>query len=327
MPAVPLAVSSRPSAPWPGVSPAVPSTCSSRTPASPGALPNPGAAPLRSCGRGRAAAARVGTLCATAVVGARRPMPSWPTAVCPCGPSGSASPHGRLRGGARGSGPLAVPPSWALSHSALAPYPGSPPPPLLTARPPPSRGGAGPAMLLPALLRWACGGSSGLLCVCGLSCCPFRLWLFSGAVPRGCSTLLLVPLPPHWLAPRAGSILVCSARVLCASVSLRWTCVSGCGHVCVCQSSCFAAHRPSLFRRMYERWKTFPFLMGPHVCWPASVSARRMVVCVPRFLFVGFLFDELVPCHCRIPCLSGAAYCRPVGFLAGTPQVLRWAFV
>ncbi len=58
------------------------------------------------------------------------------------------------------------------------------------------------------------GGSSGLLCVCGLSCFPFRLWLFSGAVPQGCSTLLLLPLPSPWLTPRAGSILVCSCTCL-----------------------------------------------------------------------------------------------------------------
>ncbi len=89
---------------------------------------------------------------------------------------------------------------------------------------------------------------------------------------------------------------------------------------------CFAAHRPSLFRHVRDRWKTFPFFMGPHVCWLASVSAMRTVVCVPRFLSVGFLFGELVPSHCRIPCLSGAAYWRPVGFLASTPQALRWAF-
>ncbi len=177
--------------------------------------PPPLGALLRSSGRGRAAAARVGTLCATAVVGARRPMPPWPTAVCPCGPSGSASPHGRLRRGP--GGPVlfsAVPPSGALSHSALAPYPGSPTRPFLTDRPPPSWGGAGPAVPLPVLLRLGCGASSGLLCVCGLSCCPCRLWLFSGAVHRGCSTLLFLPLPSPWLTPRAGSILVCSCTCL-----------------------------------------------------------------------------------------------------------------
>jgi hypothetical protein len=221
----------------------------------------------------------------------------------------------------------AVPPSGALSRSALAPYPGSPPRPFLTARPPPSRGGAGPAVPLPVLLRWACGGSSGLLCVCGLSCCQFRLWLFSGAVPRGCSTLLLLPLPSPWLTPRAGSILVCSCTCL-----LR-VCFPAGGPVCqgvaMCvfaNHPCFAAHRPpSLFRRVRDGWQTFPFFRGPHVCWPA----RHTVVCVPRFLSVGFLFGELVPStsHCRIPCLSGATYCRPVGFLASPPQVLRWAFV
>jgi hypothetical protein len=31
---------------------------------------------------------------------------------------------------------------------------------------------------------------------------------------------------------------------------------------------CSAAHRPSLFRGVHERWKTFLFFMGLHVCWP-----------------------------------------------------------
>jgi hypothetical protein len=90
---------------------------------------------------------------------------------------------------------------------------------------------------------------------------------------------------------------------------------------------CFAAHLLSLFRRVRDRWKSFPSFMGPHVCWPTSASVRRTVVCVPRFFSVEFLLDELVPSHCRTPCLSGVAYCRLVGFLTGTPQVLRWAFV
>jgi hypothetical protein len=47
-----------------------------RTPRRPGGFAHPRGAPLHSSGRGRAAAARVGTLCTTAVVGARRPMPS-----------------------------------------------------------------------------------------------------------------------------------------------------------------------------------------------------------------------------------------------------------
>ncbi len=67
--------------------------------------------------------------------------------------------------------------------------------------------------------------------MCCLSCCPFRLWLLSGAVARGCSTLLLLPLPSPWLTPRAGCILVCSCTCLvrvCLRVDLYvrvWTCV------------------------------------------------------------------------------------------------------
>jgi hypothetical protein len=197
-------------------------------------LPTPGPPPLRSSGRCRAAAARVGLLCATVVVGARRPMPSWPTAVCPCGLSGSASPHGCLRGGPGVRSSLALSSLPGLCPTApwrLTPAP--PPRPLLTARPPPSRGGAGPAMLIPALLRWACGGSSGLLCLCGLSCCPFRLWLFSGAVPRGCSPYSYCRCLPLGSRPGLGLSFCAHARVLCASVSLR---VDLCVRVrpCVC---------------------------------------------------------------------------------------------
>ncbi len=104
-------------------------------------------------------------------------------------------------------------------------------------------------MLILALLRWACEGSSGLLCLCGLSWCLFRLWLFSGAVPPGCSTLLLLPLPSPWVAPRAGSILMCSCTCLVR------VCLPAGGPVCqgvamrvFAHHQCFAAHRPYLVR-------------------------------------------------------------------------------
>ncbi len=71
-------------------------------------------------------------------------------------------------GGARASSPLyRCPPFRGFVPQRPGALPRLPPRPLLTARPPPSRGGAGPAVLLPAVVRWACGGSSGLLCVCG----------------------------------------------------------------------------------------------------------------------------------------------------------------
>jgi hypothetical protein len=74
MPDVPPAVSGRPSAPWPGVTVASPRPPPPHsplkvlvpTPRRPGAFAHPRGAPLRSSGRGRAAAAWVGTLCATA---------------------------------------------------------------------------------------------------------------------------------------------------------------------------------------------------------------------------------------------------------------------
>ncbi len=72
------------------------------------------------------------------------------------------------------------------------------------------------------------GGSSGLLCACGLSCCPFRLWLFSGAA-QPYSYCRCLPLGSR---PGLGLSLCAHARALCASVSLRvdlcvrvWPCV------------------------------------------------------------------------------------------------------
>jgi hypothetical protein len=53
---------------------------------------------------------------------------------------------------------------------------------------------------------------------------------------------------------------------------------------------CFAAHRLSLFRRVRERWKTFPFFMGPHVCWQLlSPLAARW--CVFRGSFPSAFFS------------------------------------
>jgi hypothetical protein len=152
---------------------AVPPPACPDLPAGPAGFATPGAPPA-SPRRGQAAAARVGTLCASA---GRRDSPAAALVAHGClplrHPLGSASARGRRRRGLGSPVPSSVvPPSGALSGSALAPYPGSPPHPLLTACPPPSRGGAGPAVLFPAFLRWACGGSSGLLCVFGLSCCP-----------------------------------------------------------------------------------------------------------------------------------------------------------
>jgi len=179
-------------------------------------------------------------------------------------------------------------------------------------------------VLIPALLLCACGGSAGLLCLCGLSLCPFRLWLFSGAGPPGCSTLLLLPLPSPWLAPRAGSILMCSCTCLVR------VCLPAGGPVCqsvaMCvfaHHHCFAAHRPSLVRGGRPSPSSWVRTSAGLVLSPLGTRW-----CVFRgSLSVGFLFDELAPSHCRIPSLSGAAYCRPVGFLAGPPQVPRWAFV
>ncbi len=223
-----------------------------------------------------------------------------------------------------GRGPVlfsAVPPSGALSHSALAPYPGCPPSPLLTARPPPSQGESGAGRAHSGLIAVGVWG----VMWAALSVWSVMVSVLSLVVPWGRSPGLLNPTltaAAFPLAPAQGwDYPYVLMHVSCARPSpCGWTCVSGCGHVCVCPSSLFCCP-PAAF---FSRWRTSPFFMGPHVCWPASVSAGHTVVCVPRFLSVGLLFDVLIPSHCRIPSLSGAAYCGPVGFLAGTPQVLRW---
>jgi hypothetical protein len=166
-----------------------------------------------------------------------------------------------------------------------------PPRPLLTARPPLSRGGRGSAVLLPASVRWVWGVLWAALCVWPVMLTT--LSVSSLAVLWGRSPGLLNPTltaaPCPWLAPmaRAGSYLECS----CICTCLVRVCLRAGGPVCqgvsMCvfaNHPCFAAHSPSLFRGVRERWKTFPFFMGLHVCWPASVSARCTVPSVQTFV-------------------------------------------
>jgi hypothetical protein len=115
MPAVPPTVSGGPSAPWPGPLPPPPpprplNMLVQTLPQGPGILPTPGAPPLRSFRRGRAAAAGVGTLCASAgcwgspadaLCGPRLSAPASPLAFRP-------RPPRRLPGD-RGSRPLPCP--------------------------------------------------------------------------------------------------------------------------------------------------------------------------------------------------------------------------
>jgi hypothetical protein len=109
--------------------------------------------------------------------------------------------------------------------------------------------------MLLAFLRWACGGVIwAALCVG-----PVLLSVSPGAVPRGCSTLLLLLLPSPWLVPRAGSIVVCSCTCLmrvclraggpvCHGVSMggfaNHPCSAATGRLCF--AACTNAGRPSL---------------------------------------------------------------------------------
>jgi hypothetical protein len=121
------------------------------------------------------------------------------------------------------------------------------------------------------------------------------------------------------LARAPGWVFPCGLmHMSCARLSPRGiTCLSGCIHGCVlpiipvllptgglCFTACTNGGRPSC-----SSW----------VCWPASVSSTGTVVVCTRFLSVGSLSDALVPTtsHCRIPCLSGAAFGR-------LPTVALW---
>jgi hypothetical protein len=116
MPAVPLAVSGPKGGPlaWrPPQPPQSPQRARPDPPQGPGVLPTPGP-PLRSSRRGRAAAARVGTLCASAGRWGSPRIISWPTAVCPCVTLWLCVPHGRLRRGPEGRSSLALSPLRGL---------------------------------------------------------------------------------------------------------------------------------------------------------------------------------------------------------------------
>jgi hypothetical protein len=148
MPAVPLAVSGCPSAPWPGVPPpAVPLTCSSRPPAGPGGFAHPrGALPafLTAGSGGRCSGWAAQRLRRSLGLAGR--CPSWPTAVCPC-----VTPRLCAR-----SRPPSLGGPGVLSYLVLCPLRG-----FLLVR----RGFSG-------LLLVSVWGPCGLLRAGGLSCCP-----------------------------------------------------------------------------------------------------------------------------------------------------------
>jgi hypothetical protein len=161
---------------------------------------------------------------------------------------------------------------------------------------------------------------------------PVMLSVSSLVVLWGRSAGLLNPTLTAAASPLAhaqGWVYPCVLmHVSCARLSpCGWPCVSGCGHVCVCQSSLICCPPAVFGSRRARPVEDLPFLHGSAPLLACFCLRWPHGVCVTRFLSVGFLFDEMVPSHCRIPCLSGAAYCRPVGFLAGAPQFLRWAFV
>jgi hypothetical protein len=118
------------------------------------------------------------------------------------------------------------------------------------------------------------------------------------------------------------------ACVLCAYVSpLVDLCVGECPWVWLpvplfwCPPTVFVSRRaPNAGRPSFTSWVSTSagLLLSP-------VAARW---CVLRSsVSVGFLSEKLVPSQCRIPCLPGVAYCRPVGLPACSPQCLRLAFV
>jgi hypothetical protein len=158
--------------------PAVPQSACPHPPARPGGLAHPRGSPLRYSWRGRAAAARAGTLCASA---GRWGSPADATR----GPRRSALHH------------------TAALRSLHAVYPGAPvlvsivpfeglgalsrlPPsrPLPPALPPPPRGGAVPAVFFPASFLLACGGPLGWVVRGACPVVPVVFGWFPGPLPR-----------------------------------------------------------------------------------------------------------------------------------------------
>ncbi len=235
-------------------------------------------------------------------------FPSWPTAVCACITLWLCVAHG-LRRGLRVLVLYSVAPySGALSLSSLAPYTGFSPRPLLTARPPPSRPGGGGGLPCSSglLVVYVVGG---LLRACGLSCCPHRfgcsLGLLHGAV-KSYSYYRSLPLGS---CPGMSLSLCAHACVLCTYVSPRLTCVLGCVQGCGCRSPLFCCPpAASFFLEAYKnggRPSFTPWVSTSAGLVLSPVSARW---CLLRgSVSLSFLSDVLVPCHCRIPCLSGVA--------------------
>jgi hypothetical protein len=152
-------------------SPAVPSTCLARPPSRragglrPSRPPQPPRVPQGGVGRVGWDAPRLrGSL------GFAGQCPSWPTAVCPCVTLWLCVLPRPPSQGARGSGPLYRGPTFGgFIPERPSALPRLPPSSVADGPPASSTGGSGAGR--PAFLWLACGGSSGLLHACGLSCC------------------------------------------------------------------------------------------------------------------------------------------------------------
>jgi hypothetical protein len=195
-------------------------------------------------------------------------MPSWPTAVCPCGPSGSASRHGRLRGGPGVLSSLAVSPFRGLVPERPGALPRLPPPSVADGPPASVTGGSGAGRAPSGLITvgvW--GGHLGCsMCVV----CHVVRFVFGwslGPFPGAAQPYSYCRCLPLGSRPGLGLPLCAYARVFCASrqsdLSPWSTRVSGCGHVCVCQSSLICCP-PAVFVSPRTRpVEDLPLLHGP----------------------------------------------------------------
>jgi hypothetical protein len=214
--------------------------------------------------------------------------PLWPAAVCPCVTLRFCIPsRPPLLGGPGVSSCLVfVFAGFILVRSVVPPAS----PAVRCCRPAPLRQGGSRAFS--GLLLVSVWGPYGLLHAGGLSCMLPGLSL---VVLWGCSSGAGLsgdgPFPPAastWVRAQGSGcpgVLVPSARLYPRGLS----CGSGCVHGCGCRyNPCFAAHQPSRFCGVVERWRTFLTFVSQHVCWPdfAPVSALWCVVC--GFPSIGF---------------------------------------
>jgi hypothetical protein len=356
-PAVPLVMSGGPSPPWPGIpSPGSLSVLVPTPPQGPGALPNSGAPPLRSSRRGWAAAAQVGTLCASAGRwDSPADAPSWPRAICPCITLRLCVSPRPPPQGARGSRPLSrCPIFWGFIPARFVTLP--PLPPSAADGPPRIRHGRERGLpfcrhssvfsfsflsrccllvsvwrvMWAALCGWPVMSSLGVLWGCylgaGLSC--FGL---SWALSFICWSLSSNPAPRQALRPRVwASVCFGGGGCVCVCVCV-WGGGGGCVRARVRVRVAWIMDTSSHYRSLHPGFvpRGAGILECSCMCLARVCITTRVDPCVGVCTWVCCL----KPWTCWFPVIVACPVCpglhsdNTVGLLASSPQCLCLAFV